>query len=153
MANAFALRLRRHYRGLGLACLILLAGGGLSPAQEPPPSAIREGPPPIEKPLYTDLGTFIVNMPGDKYFLKGSIQIVFAESAPKSWLDARLPIVKDMVISHLQSITVEQFDDLKNRNRLRSSLQNRINSLFPNNPAWDDLEPVRRVLFLELYRQ
>ncbi len=151
MANAIALRLRSHYRGLGLAVLLLLSSG--SSWGQAPPSALREGPPPIEKPLYTDLGTFIVNMPGDKYFLKGSIQIVFAESAPKSWLDARLPIVKDMVISHLQSITVDQFDDLKNRNRLRISLQNRINSLFPNNPGWEDTQPVRKVLFLELYRQ
>ena len=31
---------------------------------------IREGPPPLEEPQYLDLGTFVVNMPGDKYFLK-----------------------------------------------------------------------------------
>ena len=30
---------------------------------------IREGPPPLLDPLYLDLGTFVVNMPDDKYFL------------------------------------------------------------------------------------
>ena len=30
------------------------------------PEVIREGPPPLENPQYVDLGTFIVNMPGDK---------------------------------------------------------------------------------------
>ena len=30
---------------------------------------IREGPPPLEEPQYLDLGTFVVNMAGDKYFL------------------------------------------------------------------------------------
>ena len=38
---------------------------------------IREGPPPLEDPQYLDLGTFVVNMPGDKYILKSSIQLAF----------------------------------------------------------------------------
>jgi flagellar basal body-associated protein FliL len=62
-------------------------------------------------------------------------------------------LVKDLVIRQLQSVTVEQFDDLKNRPLLRASLQSRINSLFPNNPTWEDESPVRKILFLELYRQ
>ena len=44
---------------------------------------IREGPPPLEDPQYLDLGTFVVNMPGDKYFLKSSIQLAFENSCCK----------------------------------------------------------------------
>ncbi|HIN48063.1 MAG TPA: flagellar basal body-associated FliL family protein [Deltaproteobacteria bacterium] len=114
---------------------------------------IREGPPPLENPQYLDLGTFVVNMPGDKYFLKSSIQLGFENAAAKDWLLARLPIAKDLVITHLNSITVEQFDDTKNRAVIKNDLQIRLNSLFPNKAPWEDMVPIRRILFLEFYRQ
>jgi len=114
---------------------------------------IREGPPPLEDPQYLDLGTFVVNMPGDKYFLKSSIQLAFENSAARDWLLARLPIAKDLIITHLNSITVEQFDDTKNRVVIKNDLQIRLNSLFPNKAAWEDSVPIRRILFSEFYRQ
>ena len=49
-------------------------------------NVIREGPPPLVDPLYLDLGTFVVNMPGDKYFLKSSIQ-------PVSYTHLTLPTI------------------------------------------------------------
>ena len=114
---------------------------------------IREGPPPLEDPQYLDLGTFVVNMPGDKYFLKSSIQLAFENSDAKKWLLARLPIAKDLIITHLNSITVEQFDDTKSRAVIKNDLQIRLNSLFPNKAVWEDSVPIRRILFLEFYRQ
>ena len=114
---------------------------------------IREGPPPLEDPQYLDLGTFVVNMPGDKYFLKSSIQLAFENSVAKEWLLARLPIAKDLIITHLNSITVEQFDDIKSRAVIKNDLQVRLNSLFPNKAVWEDSVPIRRILFLEFYRQ
>lgn len=114
---------------------------------------IREGPPPLEDPQYLDLGTFVVNMPGDKYFLKSSIHLAFENSAAKEWLLARLPIAKDLIITHLNSITVEQFDDTKSRAVIKNDLQVRLNSLFPNKAVWEDSVPIRRILFLEFYRQ
>ncbi len=121
--------------------------------EEEEPEVVRQGPPPLEKPSYIDLGTFIVNMPGDKYYLKGSLQLAFGDVAPKAWMDARLPIVKDLVIAQLQTVTVEQFDDLKNRQLFKRDLQMRLNSLFPNESPWEETEPVRKVLFSEFYRQ
>ena len=114
---------------------------------------LREGPPPLENPNYLDLGTFVVNMPGHKYFLKSSIHLAFENLSAKEWLLARLPIAKDLVIAHLNSITVEQFDELKNRAVIKNDLQIRLNSLFPNKTPWDDFKPIRRILFLEFYRQ
>ena len=114
---------------------------------------MREGPPPLEDPQYLDLGTFVVNMPGDKYFLKSSIQLAFENSAAKEWLLTRLPIAKDLIITHLNSITVEQFDDTKSRAVIKNDLQVRLNSLFPNKAVWEDSVPIRRILFLEFYRQ
>ena len=114
---------------------------------------IREGPPPIEVPEYLDLGTFVVNMPGDKYFLKSSIQIAFENGEARDWMLERMPIVKDLVITHLYSISVEQFDDTKNRVVIKRDLQKRLNSIFPNRNIWDDKFPIKRILFLEFYRQ
>ena len=116
-------------------------------------NVIREGPPPLENPQYLDLGTFVVNMPGHKYFLKSSIHLAFENLSAKEWLLARLPIAKDLVIAHLNSITVEQFDEPKNRAVIKNDLQIRLNSLFPNKTPWNDLKPIRRILFLECYRQ
>ena len=120
---------------------------------EEEPKVIREGPPPLADPQYLDLGTFIVNMPGDKYFLKSSIQLAFESSSAKEWLVARMPIVKDLIVTHLNSITVKQFDDTKYRAVIKNDLQIRLNSLFPNKAPWDDSAPIRRILFLEFYRQ
>ena len=116
-------------------------------------NVIREGPPPLLDPLYLDLGTFVVNMPGDKYFLKSSIQLAFENSAAKEWLENRLPIARDLIITHLNSITVTQFDDTKNRAVIKNDIKIRLNSLFPNKSAWGDNLPIRRILFLEFYRQ
>jgi flagellar basal body-associated protein FliL len=66
---------------------------------------------------------------------------------------ARLPIVKDMLVTHLQTISVEQFDDLRSRPIIKNDIKLRINSLFPNKPLWEDTAPVRKILFSEFYRQ
>ena len=116
-------------------------------------NVIREGPPPLVDPLYLDLGTFVVNMPGDKYFLKSSIQLAFVNSSAKEWLENRLPIARDLVITHLNSITDEQFDNTKNRAVIKNDIKIRLNSLFPNKSSWGDTLPIRRILFLEFYRQ
>ena len=116
-------------------------------------NVIREGPPPLLDPLYLDLGTFVVNMPGDKYFLKSSIQLAFENSAAKEWLENRLPIARDLIITHLNSITVTQFDDTKNRAVIKNEIKTRLNSLFPNKSSWGENVPIQRILFLEFYRQ
>jgi len=138
-----------------LTALFFFVSSSLNAAEEEVEEikVIREGPPPLEDPQYLDLGTFVVNMPGDKYFLKSSIQLAFENSAAKEWLLARLPIAKDLIITHLNSITVEQFDDTKSRAVIKNDLQVRLNSLFPNKAVWEDSVPIRRILFLEFYRQ
>ena len=139
-------------------CLLLLSGlslatAGCSGEEVEEPEVIREGPPPLENPQYVDLGTFVVNMPGDKYFLKSSIQIAFNDPIPRTWLELRLPIVKDMLVSHLQTITLEQFDDLRSRPIIKNNIKLRLNSLFPNKTQWEDQTPVKKILFSEFYRQ
>ena len=45
------------------------------------------------------------------------------------------------------------FDDTKNRAVIKNDIKIRLNSLFPNKSSWGDTLPIRRILFLEFYRQ
>ena len=136
--------------------LILLAGLAsyfLLQHEEEKPEILREGPPPIERPVYMDLGTFVVNLKDDKYYLKTSIQLVFSEPRPKVWLEPYAPIVKDIVITQLQTLTAKQLKDPQVRHLLRQDLRFKLNSLFPNVAPWQDPEPIKKVLVSEFYRQ
>jgi flagellar FliL protein len=99
------------------------------------------------------LGTFVVNMPDGKYYLKTTMSLAFTDSGPMEWMTGRIPLVKDMIIRHLQSISVEQLENLRYRQILKNDLMIRLNSLFPNEPPWEDLDPVKRILFTEFYKQ
>jgi flagellar FliL protein len=120
---------------------------------EAPQKVLREGPPPLEDPDYMSLGTFVVNMPDGKYYLKTTMSLAFTDSGPMEWMTGRIPLVKDMIIRHLQSISVEQLENLRYRQILKNDLMIRLNSLFPNEPPWEDLDPVKRILFTEFYKQ
>jgi len=137
-----------------LATIALFPSGCQSEDEtEVPQKVLREGPPPLEDPTYMSLGTFVVNMPDGKYYLKTTMSLAFTESGPMDWMTARAPLVKDMIIRHLQSVSVEQLDDLRYRQILKNDLMIRLNSLFPNEPPWEDLDPVKRILFTEFYKQ
>ncbi|MGK5091483.1 flagellar basal body-associated FliL family protein [Deltaproteobacteria bacterium TL4] len=139
-----------------LLLLLGLAGGAfylLTQDEKEKPEIIREGPPPIESPVYLALGTFIVNLADGKYYLKTTIQLVFAEVAPKLWLEPRVPLVMDIIITQLQILTSKELRNPRTRLLLRRDLVNKINSLFPNLPGWEDKTPVKKILISEFYRQ
>lgn len=136
------------------ASLGLLLGGCDSQEEtQAPEKVLREGPPPLEDPAYLSLGTFVVNMPDGKFYLKTTMSLAFTEGAAMEWLNGRIPLVKDMIIRHLQSISVDQLQDLRYRQILKNDLMIRLNSLFPNEPPWEDVDPVKRILFTEFYIQ
>ena len=137
-----------------LATIALFPSGCQSEDEtEAPQKVLREGAPPLEDPTYMSLGTFVVNMPDGKYYLKTTMSLAFTDSGPMDWMTARTPLVKDMIIRHLQSVSVEQLEDLRYRQILKNDLMIRLNSLFPNEPPWEDLDPVKRILFTEFYKQ
>jgi len=140
-----------------IVLLLVIAGIAafffLTQEEEDKPEIIREGPPPLEKPEYLDLGTFIINLKDGKYYLKTSIQLAFADVMAKTWLEARLPIVKDLIITQLQSLTSRQIRVPRVRMLLKRDLLIKLNSLFPNLPMWEDRDPIKKILFVEFYRQ
>ena len=116
-------------------------------------SLLQEGPPPLLNPQYLPLGTFVVNLQDGKFFLKTTITLVFAEPDPKTWLEKRLPVIKDMLITQLGRLSARRLREGRFRARLRNELRIKINSFFPNNPSWGDARPVKKVLFEEFYTQ
>lgn len=126
---------------------------GFLEKEEEDTSILKEGPPPLLNPIYKDLGTFVVNLQGGKYFLKTTITIVFAEQAPFMWMDRRTPIVKDMIITHLRRLSAKKLRKSQVRQLLKKDLRNKLNSLFPNSPGWSDRKPVKKILFQEFYTQ
>ena len=116
-------------------------------------NVIREGPPPLADPLYLDLGTFVVNMPGDKYFLKTTIQLMLSEPGAAAYLTVRLVEVKDIVLAELQELSVEDVKQSDAREALKQRLISSISQIFPSKPEWEDPEPIRKVLFEEFVVQ
>lgn len=114
---------------------------------------IREGPPPLVNPQYLPLGTFVVNLQGGKYYLKTTIQLAFENASALSWLTPRLPIIRDVIITHLQSLTPKELNNPVTIKILRSDLLTKINSYFPNKSPWEDQRPVKKILFEEFYFQ
>ena len=64
---------------------------------EKPQRVLREGPPPLEDPAYMNLGTFVVNMPDGKYYLKTTMSLAFTESGAMEWMTARTPLVLSLI--------------------------------------------------------
>lgn len=136
-----------------LVSLLIWIAGCNSGNADKQPVPVRQGPPPLAAPAYMPLGTYVVNMPGGKFYLKTTVQLAFAEKPPMDWMLLRAPLVKDLLISYLQGITVAQFDDIKTRQLLKTDIRSRMNSLFPNQPPWEDKAPVKKILFSEFYKQ
>ena len=75
-----------------LATIALFPGGCQSEDEtEAPQKVLREGPPPLEDPAYMSLGTFVVNMPDGKYYLKTTMSLAFTNSGAMEWMTARTP--------------------------------------------------------------
>ena len=112
-----------------------------------------EEPPEMTKPFYLDLGEFVINLSDRKYFLKTTISLVFYAETYKGWLNIRLPIVRDTVISYLQLFSAKQLSDENTRKKVRRSLLKRLNSLFSNRMLKEEHEPIKKILFQEFYTQ
>lgn len=131
----------------------LLGGDDASSLPEAAPT-LREGPAPIENPQYLPLETFIVNLADGRRYLKTTLSLLISEPSAMAYLQTRLPEVKDLVISELQTLGTEQLRDPKERELLKQRLLSRIESLLPDKDVeWKDPNPVKKVLITEFYLQ
>ena len=60
---------------------------------------------------------------------------------------------KDIVLSELQDLSVEDVKQAESREALRQRLISAISQIFPTKPEWADPEPIKKVLFEEFVLQ
>ena len=61
--------------------------------------------------------------------------------------------VKDIVLTELQELSIEDVKQSEAREGLRQRLISAISQIFPSKPEWEDPEPIRKVLFEEFVIQ
>ena len=142
--------------GVAAAWWFLIRGGdegegGVAQSE----TTIRQGPAPLENPVFFQAGTFIVNLADGRRYLKTNVELMLNEELAKVYLESRLSVVKDLIISELQTLSTEQLRDPKERVLLKERLKGRIETLFPlpKEVDWDDPKPIKKVLFTEFYLQ
>lgn len=153
---------------IALVLLLLIGGGGfaayrfLTSGDEgeegkvaKTEATLRQGPAPLENPVFFQAGTFIVNLADGRRYLKTNVELMLNEEKAKVYLENRLSLVKDVIIAELQTLSTEQLRDPKERVLLKERLKGKIESLLPlpRNVEWDDPKPIKKVLFTEFYLQ
>ena len=108
---------------------------------------------PLEEPIFLPLESFVVNLKDGRRFLKTTIQLMLSEPAAAAYLTVRLVEIKDIVLTELQELSVEDVKQSDTREDLRQRLISAISQIFPSEPEWEDPEPIRKVLFEEFVIQ
>jgi flagellar FliL protein len=108
----------------------------------------------VKNPQFLELGTFIVNLADGRRYLKTTLQLLLDDEKAAAYLKVRQAVVKDLVISELQTLSSEQLRDPKERELLKQRLLRKIESLLPTKDReWSDPKPIKKVLITEFYLQ
>jgi flagellar FliL protein len=99
------------------------------------------------------LDSYIVNLKDGRRYLKTTIQLMLSEEMANAYLTARIVEIKDIVLSELQDLSVEDVKQAESREALRQRLISAISQIFPTKPEWADPEPIKKVLFEEFVLQ
>jgi len=128
----------------------------LSSGEEEIPEAakpITEVAEPLQVPIFLSLDDFLVNLKGGRRYLKVKIQLMMSEPPAVNYLTLRKVEVRDMVLTELQELSVEDVNQSSAREALKQRLISAISSLFPSKPEWEDPNPLKKILFEEFVIQ
>ncbi|RJQ62791.1 MAG: flagellar basal body protein FliL [Desulfobacteraceae bacterium] len=127
---------------IGLAVLVIagggfagwiLMGGGAETSAEPAPGPEKTPKEPIETGVgkIFSMDPFVVNLnePGGKRYLKSKIELEFAEELLAKELDSRLPQLRDVILIHLSSKTLDEIQGVDGKIELKNALVTRINQV------------------------
>ena len=139
---------------IGIVVFILMSGGGEEEEELPEvEQQVTNVAEPLAAPIFLPLESFVVNLKDGRRFLKTSIQLMLSEPGASAYLTMRLIEVKDIVLSELQELSVEDVKQSDSREALKQRLISAISQLFPSKPEWEDPEPIKKVLFEEFVIQ
>ena len=141
--------------GAGAAWFFIFSGDKAeeAPKEEEITQSVPGAGEPLKDPKFMSLGTYIANLQDGRRYLKTSISLMLSEDKAVEYLNARIVQVKDIVLTELQSLSIEKTKDPESKEGLKNKLITEISKLFPREPDWDDPEPIKEVLFEEFYVQ
>jgi len=137
---------------IAIVAVLLLTGGEEEEAEEEIVEVTEEGEP-LAAPIFLPLDSYIVNLKDGRRYLKTTIQLMLSEEMANAYLTARIVEIKDIVLSELQDLSVEDIKQAESREALRQRLISAISQIFPSKPEWVDPEPIKKVLFEEFVLQ
>ena len=137
---------------IAIVAVLLLTGGEEEEAEEEIVEVTEEGEP-LASPIFLPLDSYIVNLKDGRRYLKTTIQLMLGEEMASAYLTARIVEIKDIVLSELQDLSVEDVKQAESREALRQRLISAISQIFPSKPEWEDPEPIKKVLFEEFVLQ
>ena len=137
---------------IAIVAVLLLTGGEEEEAEEEIVEVTEEGEP-LAAPIFLPLDSYIVNLKDGRRYLKTTIQLMLSEEMANAYLTARIVEIKDIVLSELQDLSVEDIKQAESREALRQRLISAISQIFPSKPEWEDPEPIKKVLFEEFVLQ
>jgi len=108
---------------------------------------------PLKDPQFLELGSTISNLKEGRRYLKVSITLMLSEGEARDYLQKRLVEVQDIVLSELQSQSLDDLQKSNGKEELTQKLIGKISQIFPSDPDWDDPFPIKKVLFTEFYVQ
>ncbi len=138
---------------IGIVAFLLLSGGEEEEGAEEEVIEVTEEAEPLATPIFLPLDSFIVNLKDGRRYLKTTIQLMLSEEMANVYLTSRMVEVKDLVLSELQDLSVEDVKQAESREALRQRLISAISQIFPAKPEWEDPEPIKKVLFEEFVVQ
>jgi flagellar protein FliL len=127
---------------IGVVVLVLTGGGyvGWSMVQKSPDTgdAVETQANPEDAPLPEDtvglmfsMDPFVVNLneSGGKRYLKSKIEIEYTGDPVRTELTGRLPQLRDVILVHLSSKTMEEIQSVDGKIELKNALIQRINQV------------------------
>ena len=137
---------------IAIVAVLLLTGGEEEEAEEEEIVEVTEEGEPLAAPIFLPLDSYIVNLKDGRRYLK-TTQLMLSEEMANAYLTARIVEIKDIVLSELQDLSVEDVKQAESREALRQRLISAISQIFPTKPEWADPEPIKKVLFEEFVLQ
>lgn len=106
-----------------------------------------------DDPLFTPVQAYTVNMRDGKHFLKISIIAVLEDIEALTYLNGRMPLVDDMIITLLHNTTAEDLRTSVGVELLKREIFKKVNSVFTQEfiqgSDTKDRTPVKKILFKE----
>ena len=106
----------------GAAAFFLMGGDDEEELEEEVIEDVSASAEPLAEPQFLVVGEFVANIRDGRRYLKTSIQLMLSEAAAMEYLNLRLVEVKDVVLSELQSLTIEDINQPGGKEALKQQL-------------------------------